>query len=235
MAAPAKPGEPTNTASLGLLASVLVLGGLIREKETENSEEVPGLGKIPIFGWLFKRKRRGKEKVNLLVIMVPHIVNSPDDVRRIHARRNEERLLFLERESSFARKDLETNVNYRSKSGLLPSVDREARRLEDEERLLRQAEEELSAERISGELGASPRLGEGSGSPRNHRRPFARQRSLRPSARRVQCYESAASAPISPQPAAADHQAMPTPAVARPAVPASRPRLPGSCSWSATS
>ena len=152
----------------------LVLGGLIREKESENSEEVPGLGKIPIFGWLFKRKRRGKEKVNLLVIMVPHIVNSPDDVRRIHARRNEERMLFLERESSFARKDLETNVNYRSKSGLLPSVDREARRLEEEERLLRQAEEELSAERISGELGASPRLGEGTGSTEKSTKPTIR-------------------------------------------------------------
>ena len=72
-----------------------MLGGLIREKESENSEVVPGLGKIPIFGWLFKRKRRGR-KVNLLVIMVPHIVNSPDDVRRIPPR-NDERLLFLER------------------------------------------------------------------------------------------------------------------------------------------
>ena len=51
------------------------------------------------------------------------------------------------------------SINYRDKSGLLPSIDREARRLEHEERLLRQAEEELSAERISGELGASPRLG----------------------------------------------------------------------------
>lgn len=137
----------------------LVLGGLIREKESDSSEEVPGLGKIPIFGWLFKRKKKGKEKVNLLVIMVPHIVDSPDDVRRIHARRIRERMEFLERESSFARKDLETNINYRDKSGLLPSIDREARRLEHEERLLRQAEEELSAERISGELGASPRLG----------------------------------------------------------------------------
>ena len=73
-----------------------------------------------------------------------------------------------------ARKDLETNVNYRSKSGLLPSVDREARRLEDEERLLRQAEEELSAERISGELGASPRLGEGSGSTEKSTKPTIR-------------------------------------------------------------
>jgi len=137
----------------------LILGGLIREKESESSEEVPGLGQIPIFGWLFKRKRTGKEKVNLLVIIVPHIVDSPDDVRRIHARRVRERMEFLERESSFARKDLETNINYRDKSGLLSSVDREARRLEHEERLLRQAEEELYSERISGELGASPRLG----------------------------------------------------------------------------
>ena len=139
--------------------------------ESEASEEVPGLGKIPIFGWLFKRKKKGKEKVNLLVIMVPHIVDSPDDVRRIHARRIRERMEFLERESSFARKDLETNINYRDKSGLLPSIDREARRLEHEERLLRQAEDELSSERISGELGASPRLGTAGGDTKDTKRP----------------------------------------------------------------
>lgn len=133
----------------------VVLGGLIRERERENVQQVPGLGQIPILGWLFKRKQKIKEKVNLLVIMVPHVVDSPDDVRRIHEMRTRERLEFLERETSFKRRELETHVNYRSKSGMLSSVDREARRIEQEEVLLRQAEEELSTERITGELGES--------------------------------------------------------------------------------
>lgn len=133
----------------------VVLGGLIRERERENVQQVPGLGQIPILGWLFKRKSKIKEKVNLLVIMVPHVVDSPDDVRRIHEMRTRERLEFLERETSFKRRDLETYVNYSSKSGMLSSVDKEARRIEREEILLRQAEEELSAESITGELGDS--------------------------------------------------------------------------------
>jgi len=133
----------------------VVLGGLIRERERENVQQVPGLGQIPILGWLFKRKQKIKEKVNLLVIMVPHVVDSPDDVRRIHEMRTRERLEFLERETSFKRRDLETHVNYRSKSGMLSAVDKEARRIEQEEILLRQAEEELSTESITGELGES--------------------------------------------------------------------------------
>ncbi len=133
----------------------VVLGGLIRERERENVQQVPGLGQIPILGWLFKRKAKIKEKVNLLVIMVPHVVDSPDDVRRIHEMRTRERLEFLERETSFKRRDLETYVNYSSKSGMLSAVDKEARRIEREELLLRQAEEELSAESITGELGDS--------------------------------------------------------------------------------
>jgi general secretion pathway protein D len=140
----------------------VVLGGLIREREAENASQIPGLGSIPILGWLFKRKVKERKKVNLLIILVPHVVESPDDIRRIHERRTNERLEFIERESNFKRKDLETAVNYRKKAGLLSTVDAEARRLEQEELILRQAEEELKQERITGELGVSPRT-EGGG------------------------------------------------------------------------
>lgn len=136
----------------------VVLGGLIREREADNTQQVPGLGSIPILGWLFKRKVKTKEKRNLLVILVPHIVETPDDIRRIHTRRTEERLEFLERETNFKRKDLETAVNYRKKSGMLATVDAEARRLEQEELILRQAEAELMQESITGELGQSVRV-----------------------------------------------------------------------------
>lgn len=138
----------------------VVLGGLMREREIENTEQVPGLGSIPILGWLFKRRVKKKEKVNLLIIMIPHIVETADDIRRIHERRTRERYEFLERETSFKRRELATNVNYRKKAGLLGNIDREARRLESEELLLRQAEQELASERITGEIGMSPRIEE---------------------------------------------------------------------------
>ena len=139
----------------------VVLGGLIRDRESENVNQVPGLGSIPLLGWLFKSRQKAKEKVNLLVVLVPHIIDSPDDVRRIHERRDKERLEFIERETNFKRRELPSNVNYRKKSGLLATVDREARRMEQEEALLRRAEEEMRREVITGVLGMSPRLGGG--------------------------------------------------------------------------
>jgi general secretion pathway protein D len=152
----------------------VVLGGLMREREIENTEQVPGLGSVPILGWLFKRRVKTKEKINLLIVLIPHVVETADDIRRIHERRSRERYEFLERETSFKRRELATNVNYRKKAGLLANMDREARRLESQELLLRQAEAELAAERISGEIGMSPRPAEEGGDDGSSEAPAAR-------------------------------------------------------------
>jgi len=134
----------------------MVLGGLIRDREGENIQQVPGLGSIPLLGWLFKRKQKTKEKVNLLLVMIPHILESPDDVRRIHARRDRERLDFLERETNFKKREIPRNINFRKKAGVLATIDLEARRVEMEEELLRKAEDEMRLEIITGEIGLSP-------------------------------------------------------------------------------
>lgn len=134
----------------------IVLGGLVQEVERDSVSQVPGLGSIPLLGWLFKNKRREKEKVNLLMVLVPHILETPDDARRIHERRMRERLEFLERETAFKRRDLSTNVNYRKKSGLLANVNREFDRMIGEDEFLRQTELEFQQERISGEIGLAP-------------------------------------------------------------------------------
>ncbi|MEX1366286.1 MAG: type II secretion system secretin GspD [Nannocystaceae bacterium] len=129
----------------------VVLGGLVQEKEQIVQRQVPGLGSIPLIGWLFKKHSRTREKVNLLVIMVPHILDSPDDARRIHERRLAERREFLERETAFERRDLQTHVNYRRKSGLLASVDAEARRMGKEAGFRRDAEQQLQRAPALGE------------------------------------------------------------------------------------
>lgn len=138
----------------------VVLGGLIQEVERESVGQVPGLGAIPLLGWLFKSKRKERVKVNLLMILVPHILETPDDVRRIHERRMKERLEFLERYTAFERRDLDININYRKKSGLLAAVNEEAERMSSEEEFRRRAEMELQQQVITGELGLSPQLQE---------------------------------------------------------------------------
>jgi general secretion pathway protein D len=95
--------------------------------------------------------------------MVPHVLESPDDVRRIHQRRDRERLEFLERETNFKRREIPRNINFRKKSGVLASIDREARRMEQEESALRRAEDEMRLEIITGEIGLGPSTGAGGG------------------------------------------------------------------------
>ena len=134
----------------------LVLGGLVQESDSEKVRQVPGLGSIPLLGWLFKSKRKEKSRSNLLMVLVPHILDSPEDARRIHQRRMAERLEFLERYSAFKRRDLESAVNYSKKSGLLSAVNVEAARMQDEADARGIAEAELERIDTSGELGDAP-------------------------------------------------------------------------------
>lgn len=136
----------------------IVLGGLVQEVEREAVSQIPGLGQIPLLGWLFKRKTKTKTKINLLMVLVPHILETPDDARRVHKRRMDERLEFLERETAFKRRDLATSVNYRKKAGLLATINAEAGYMVEADVQRLQAEEELQQEQITGELGLSPQV-----------------------------------------------------------------------------
>lgn len=124
----------------------VVLGGLIKDKEMITERKIPGLGSIPLIGWLFKHRERKKTKVNLLMVLVPHVINSPDDARRIHQRRMAERREFIERETSFKRKDLSTHVNYGRKPGLFAVIESEHRRMRTEDRDRQRAEVQLRRE-----------------------------------------------------------------------------------------
>lgn len=134
----------------------LVLGGLVQESDSEKVKQVPGLGSIPLLGWLFKSKQKEKVRTNLLMVLVPHILDSPDDARRIHQRRMAERMEFLERYTAFKRRDLETSINYGKKSGLLAAVNVEAERMQEEAAARGLAAAELERVDTSGELGDAP-------------------------------------------------------------------------------
>jgi general secretion pathway protein D len=136
----------------------LVLGGLVRETERESAAQVPGLGSIPLLGWLFKKKRKERVRTNLMMVLVPHILDSPDEARRIHSRRAQERLDFMEQQSSFKRRELATNVNYRNKRGVLAAMNAEAQRMSEEATRFKQIEQEMKRKMITGEIGFSPRV-----------------------------------------------------------------------------
>lgn len=54
----------------------IAMGGLMRDKETNQINKVPLLGDIPVLGWLFKSTKKTIEKVNLLFFMTPKILAS---------------------------------------------------------------------------------------------------------------------------------------------------------------
>ena len=59
---------------------VIILGGLIRDKETANDSKVPVLGSIPGLGFLFRSTSRQVEKQNLLVFLRPTVLSSRESI-----------------------------------------------------------------------------------------------------------------------------------------------------------
>lgn len=69
---------------------VSLLGGLMQDQNTNSTSGIPGLVNIPILGkFLFGSNSRDRERGELLVALIPHIVRTPDvsgmDLRGIAA------------------------------------------------------------------------------------------------------------------------------------------------------
>jgi general secretion pathway protein D len=60
---------------------VLVLGGLIDDQMRNNEQRVPGLGRIPGLGWLFRARKTERTKTNLMVFIRPTILSDEKDAQ----------------------------------------------------------------------------------------------------------------------------------------------------------
>lgn len=69
--------------------AILVLGGLIEDKYTDNRSKVPLLGDIPVVGALFRSESRTKTRTNLMVFLRPVIMRDSDAANRISMDRYE--------------------------------------------------------------------------------------------------------------------------------------------------
>lgn len=54
--------------------NIIVLGGLIEDRQTETTSRVPVLGNLPVVGNLFKTQGRGHKKTNLMVFLRPYVM-----------------------------------------------------------------------------------------------------------------------------------------------------------------
>ena len=57
----------------------VAVGGLIQETVSNEREQVPLLGKIPVLGALFRRTTTSKSRQELIVMVRPHIINTPSE------------------------------------------------------------------------------------------------------------------------------------------------------------
>ncbi len=72
--------KTTKTISTTLMiksGETIVIGGILKEKESDTVEGIPVLKNIPGVGWLFKAKRKQTSKTELLIFLTPNVIPSP--------------------------------------------------------------------------------------------------------------------------------------------------------------
>jgi len=69
--------------------AILVLGGLIEEKYSQNISKVPLLGDIPYLGALFRSESRTKTRTNLMVFLRPVVMRDIESANRLSLDRYE--------------------------------------------------------------------------------------------------------------------------------------------------
>ena len=57
-----------------------VIGGIYMRRNSEQWNEVPLLARIPLLGWLFKKKSVTDDRTELLIFITPRIVNRSQSV-----------------------------------------------------------------------------------------------------------------------------------------------------------
>lgn len=66
-----------------------VIGGLLDDNSSNQQSEVPGLSKIPGFGWLFKSRQKERNQTNLFVFITPKVIRSFDEAQTITAEKQQ--------------------------------------------------------------------------------------------------------------------------------------------------
>lgn len=67
----------------------VIIGGLIREKIDETNTKIPLLGDIPVVGYLFKDKVTAHDKINLVIILTPYIIEKSSDLSALRVQLSE--------------------------------------------------------------------------------------------------------------------------------------------------
>jgi len=61
----------------------LVLGGILQRQISDTLRKTPYLGSIPGLGWMFKKKDKQSDQVELMVFLRPHVVHSDKEAAKL--------------------------------------------------------------------------------------------------------------------------------------------------------
>jgi len=64
-------------------SDTIVIGGIIGHDGIVEEWKVPGLGDIPLLGWLFKSKSTREQRTNMFIFVTPRIVENPAEIARV--------------------------------------------------------------------------------------------------------------------------------------------------------
>lgn len=100
----------------------IVTGGLMRDAERKSRRKVPVLGDLPVLGFLFRHSETTTEKLNLLLILTPHVIQNQEDLRKVFERKMQERQEFIDRYLVFSGRDWEPPRDWSRTNGLVEDI-----------------------------------------------------------------------------------------------------------------
>lgn len=115
--------------------NTVVIGGLQRDRQLNNNSAVPLLGEIPVIGYFFRDNSKDRERRNLLLMLTPYVIESPEDFKAIYKRKMEEHREFAARFQTDGQ-EIKLGLDYGKKHGALESINQSLRAAHAEEALL---------------------------------------------------------------------------------------------------
>jgi general secretion pathway protein D len=140
----------------------VVIGGLVRDVVINQETKIPVLGDIPILGYLFKQSVKTKQKQNLLLVLTPYVIRSPEDLRAIFEKKMQERQEFIDRYFVFNEgASWSPPKDYRRANGLVEAIRQEIMQQEEKARIEAEAVRAPPKVHIPGQPIPLPAVGAG--------------------------------------------------------------------------
>jgi general secretion pathway protein D len=130
-------GQSWTTRAMHTLVTVhdqqpIVLGGLMSDRKTTSQGGIPFLSDIPLVGVLFRSSSSVHEKRNLMIVLVPYVVQDAVEARHLMERKMREREEFETSIGVLDERPWDPHVDYGKKRGLVEEINHQVRVVDSE-------------------------------------------------------------------------------------------------------